>query len=116
GADHGFGARIGCGIAACHHRELAVLCTRLTAGNGSIDEVKAALLRLRRQLARDFGGGGGVVDEHHAGTCRGEGAVGTGAHVAQVVVVTDAQEYEVLPFCRGGRRRGGVSAVFLLPC
>ena len=109
--DHLLGAAIGVGIAAAHHGQHAVLGPGLAAGDGSVDEVEAALLRLGMELARDLGRSRGVVNEHRALVHAVERAVGPERDLAQIVIIADAAHDEVL--ARGGRfgRRRAEAAV-----
>ena len=115
GGDHLLGAAIGLGIAAAHHGEHAVLGAGLAAGDRRVDEIEAALLGFRMQLARDLGRGGGVVHEHRALLDAMEGAVRPERHLAQVIVVADAAHDEVLAFGRLFRRRRLASPVLAHP-
>ena len=87
-------------LAAAHHGELAVLGARLAARHRRVDEVDAVLLALRMELARDVGRGGGVVVEDRALAHAGEGAVVAQHDRAQVVVVADAAEHDLLALAR----------------
>src|SRR5437667_3391081 len=66
GGDHRLGPRERLLVAAAHHCEYAVDGTGLAARNRGVDEGEAVLLRLGIELARDLGGGGGVIDEYRA--------------------------------------------------
>jgi len=60
----------------------------LAAGYRGIDEPEAAFGRLRIELAGDFGGRGGVIDEGRALLHARECAIGAKRDRTQVVVVT----------------------------
>jgi hypothetical protein len=98
-------------IAADHDGQHAVLGAGLAAGHRRVEEGEARLARSFVQLARDLGRGGGVVDEDGTLLHRGEGAVGTGGDRAQIIVIADAGEDEVLAFGSLGRRQRQLAAM-----
>jgi hypothetical protein len=67
GVDHRRRARHGLFVAAQHDGQLAALGPGLAAGDGGVDEPAADAARLLGRLARQPGGGGGVVDHDPAG-------------------------------------------------
>ena len=98
GLDHRLGLVESLLLAADHDRQRAVLRARLAAGDRRVERCEAACLGLFGKLARDFGGSRRVVDIDRALAHRLEAAVGADRHGAQVVVVADAGEDEVLAF------------------
>ena len=79
---------------------------------GASMKPKPRLRRLPVELARDFGRGGGVVDEDRARCHAREGAVGPDGHRAQVVVIADAGEDDLLAHAAASRRLRGLAAMF----
>ncbi len=110
--DHGLSLFVGGLSAAAHHGQHAVFCASLAAGDRCIDELKAALGRLRVELPGNLGRSGGVIDKNGAGLHARERAVGTDRDRAQVVIVADAGHHEILAFRRGLRRGGRLAAEF----
>ncbi len=111
--------RLGAGeillVAAAHDGEHAVLGAGLAARDGRVDEADALFPADAMQLARNLGGGGGVVDEDGALPHAGEGA-GVAQHDrAQIVVIADAGHDELGALGRLGRGRGVGAAVLLGP-
>ena len=115
GGDHRLGAAIGRLATAAHHGKDAVLGAGLTARHRGVDEMEAGSGRCLVEFTRDFGGGGGVVDEDRALFHPGEGAAVAKGDRAQVVVVADAGHHEILTLGGGLRSRGGASAEFVGP-
>jgi hypothetical protein len=102
-------------LAAAHNRELAALGARLAARHRRIDEVDADLLCRRMQLAGDVGRSRGVVEQDRALRHAGEGAVVAQHHRAQMAVVADAAEYDLLARGRFLRRLRRFALVLLGP-
>ena len=103
-------------VGAAHDRQLPVLGTRLTARHRGVDEADAELGGRFGELLRHLGRRGRVVDEDGARTGTGEHTVGSVHHVADVVVVADAEEHELGAVGRLTRRRSGTVAVERDPC
>ncbi len=82
-------------VAAHHHREHAVLRTRLAAGNRGVEEMRGAGSGGGMKFAGNVSGGGRVVDEDRAGLEAQEGALVAGGDLAQIAVVAHAAEYEI---------------------
>ena len=92
------------GVAAAHHGQCRVLGAGLPAGDRGVDEGEAGGLGRFVKFTGDLGRGGGVVDEDRAFLHSREGAVRSKGDAAQVVVVADAGEDDLLS--PGGLARG----------
>ena len=94
-------------VAADHDGEHAVLRAGLAAGDRRVEEAEAARRRLLGELARDLGRSRGVVDvDRRPSSCRRRRRSWPIVTVAQIVVIADAGEDEIL----AGGRLGGVAA------
>ena len=90
-------ASIEFGLAAPDHdREHPVQGACFAAGHRCIHESETALRRHRRELLRDVGRRGRVVDEYRAAAHPLESAARTHRHRAHVVVVADAREHDLV--------------------
>ena len=124
-AEQGDGAGIGVdnalatieyrGLSAHHDREHTVDRARFAAGYRRVHEAEAALRRVCRQLLRDAGRRGSVIDENGAGAHPLEGTAGADRHRAHVVVVADAGEDDLVADGRFGGGGGGFSGKFAGP-
>jgi hypothetical protein len=103
--DDGSGLVEGGLIAADHDSQLAVLGAGLAARDWGVEEGEAGFGRGGTQGASDAGRGRRVVDEDGASLHSKERAVGADGDFAQIVVVADAGEYDVL--ASSGIARGG---------
>jgi hypothetical protein len=104
GGDHRLGAGVGVFLAAAHHGEHAVLRAGLSARDRRVDEAEPELAAAACEFARDLGGGRGVVDEDpRPSPCRRKRRPFPRGDGAQVVVVADAGEDEVLSLRRPAR-------------
>jgi hypothetical protein len=113
--DHRLDPGIGLRCAAAHHGQHAVLGAGLAAGDRGVDEAETGSRCRRVELARDIGRGGGVVDEDGALAHCGEGAVLGRRHRAQIVVIADASEHDLLALGGLGRRRSIDAAMLCHP-
>jgi hypothetical protein len=99
------GSTLANGLASPPHMtgEDAVLRAGLAARDRRIDEADALSCAELAQFARHLGRRRGVVDEDRAAAHAREGAVRTGRDLAQIVVIADAGEDDLLALCRLGR-------------
>jgi hypothetical protein len=102
-------------VATAHHGEQAVHRAGLAAGDRRIDEVKPALAGRGVQLARHFGGGGGVVHEDGARPHAGKRPGVPQCDGTQVVVIAHAGEDDVCTLGRLVRRRRMPAAELCAP-
>ena len=97
------------GVPADHDREHTVLGTGLPSRYRRVEEGD---LRLSRNLARDIGRRGGVIDQNRAILATRQRTVVSVHHRTQIIVVADTHEDDVRAF-RGLARGGGKAAVVI---
>jgi hypothetical protein len=92
-------------VAPAHDGQDALFGASLSARNGCIDEMAAALACGRVQFARYAGAGGGVVDEDSAWRRVLERAIWPRHDRAQVIVIANTGTNDVTVDCGQRRRR-----------
>ena len=98
-----------------HDRQHAVLGARLAARDRRVEEAEALVLGGGVELAGDLGRGGGVIDEDGALAMPWKAPSGPERDLAQIVVVADAGEHDLLALGGLARRRGQRAAVLATP-
>src|SRR6185369_7770871 len=98
-------------IASDHHSELTILGAGLSSGDRGVETAKATRPCCSVEFTRDDGRGSRIVDEDRAFLHAFKRARGADCDGPQIVIVTDAGEYEVRTFGSGAGCRGRSASI-----